>query len=53
LLTALAVAPFVLIFQTAAWIIGEHALPHGSTWVAAGLGVVVWVIALAVMLGPC
>lgn len=49
---ALAFAPVVVIVQTVGWIIGQHSFPDGDAWIAAGVGVVVWIIALAVMLNP-
>ena len=49
---ALALAPFVVIVQTVGWIIGQHSFPDGDMWIAAGVGVVVWIFALAVMLNP-
>jgi hypothetical protein len=42
----LAISPFVVILQTAGWVIGQHAFPGGGAWAVAGLGVVFWIVVL-------
>lgn len=47
----LAIAPFVVVVETAGWAIGQHSFPDGGTWAVAGLGVLFWILLAAKLLG--
>lgn len=47
LVVGLAIAPFVVLVETAGWMIGQHSFPDGGHWAIAGLGVLFWIVVVA------